>query len=172
MTAVLGLPCFGFVAGALYAGAATLPPIVTLLIFGSIGIGMGAPYLVLAAFPKLVDRIPRTGPASELVKQVMGLMLIAAAAYFIGSGLIGLVAGNPGWDDFSTGGHCIRTDHRRWMAGLAFQITPRWEPRIPVAGRSGDSRLVLDPSHGKGPTHPRALAGAGFKGVGVYLPEV
>ncbi|MBG79910.1 MAG: hypothetical protein CMJ39_04260 [Phycisphaerae bacterium] len=95
MTAILGLPCFGFIAGALFAGAAALPPIMTLMIFGSIGIGMGAPYLILAAFPKLVERIPRTGPASDLVKQIMGLMLLAAAAYFIGSGLIGLVAEKP-----------------------------------------------------------------------------
>ncbi|MAT81084.1 MAG: hypothetical protein CMJ29_05500 [Phycisphaerae bacterium] len=95
MTAVLGLPCFGFIAGALFASAATLPPFVTILIFGSIGIGMGAPYLLLAAYPKLVERIPRTGPASDLVKQVMGLLLLAAAAYFIGSGLIGLVAEQP-----------------------------------------------------------------------------
>ncbi|MEE2681671.1 MAG: thioredoxin family protein [Planctomycetota bacterium] len=132
MTAVLGLPCFGFVAGALFAGAATLPPFVTLMIFGSIGIGMGAPYLVLSAYPKLVDSIPRTGPASELVKQVMGLLLLAAAAYFIGSGLIGLVAEQP-W--------MARLLHwwaiaialilaGGWLTLRTFQITPRWGPRI------------------------------------------
>jgi thiol:disulfide interchange protein DsbD len=95
MTAVLGLPCFGFVAGALLGAAATLPKIATLSIFLGLGIGMALPYLVLAMFPKLVDRIPRTGPASELVKQVMGLLMLAAAAYFIGSGLIALVASKP-----------------------------------------------------------------------------
>lgn len=95
MTAVLGLPCFGFVAGALLAGAATLPAVVVLVIFGSLGVGMALPYLVLAAKPSLVDRLPRTGPASELVKQVMGLLMMAAAAYFIGAGLIGLVSEQP-----------------------------------------------------------------------------
>ncbi|HLP83804.1 MAG TPA: cytochrome c biogenesis protein CcdA [Phycisphaerales bacterium] len=95
MTAVLGLPCFGFVAGALLGAAATLPKIATLSIFLGLGIGMALPYLVLAFFPKLVHRIPRTGPASELVKQVMGLLMLAAAAYFIGSGLIALVASKP-----------------------------------------------------------------------------
>lgn len=95
MTAVLGLPCFGFVAGALLAGAATLPPVIIMLIFTSMGIGMAAPYLVLSAKPALVNKIPRTGPASELVKQVMGLLLLAAAAYFIGSGLIALVSEQP-----------------------------------------------------------------------------
>jgi thiol:disulfide interchange protein len=95
MTAVLGLPCFGFVAGALLAGAATLPPAVIMVIFGSLGVGMAAPYLVLSAKPSLVEKLPRTGPASELVKQVMGLLLLAAAAYFVGSGLIALVSEMP-----------------------------------------------------------------------------
>lgn len=93
MTAVLGLPCFGFVAGALLAGAATLPPAVILTIFFALGLGMASPYLVMSAKPSLVDKIPRTGPASELVKQVMGLLLMAAAAYFIGSGILALLKG-------------------------------------------------------------------------------
>jgi len=95
MTAVLGLPCFGFVAGALLAGSATLPAATIMLIFTSLGIGMAAPYFILAVKPSLIERIPRTGPASELVKQVMGLLLLGAAAYFIGSGLIGLVSRHP-----------------------------------------------------------------------------
>lgn len=95
MTAVLGLPCFGFVAGGLLAGAATLPPLVIMVIFAGIGAGMAGPYLALSAYPKLVDRIPRTGPASELIKQVMGLLLLAAAAFFVGAGLKTLLSGKP-----------------------------------------------------------------------------
>ncbi len=95
MTGVLGLPCFGFVAGALLAGTATLPAFTIMTIFTCLGIGMAAPYLVLSAKPGLVDKIPRTGPGSELVKQVMGLLLLAAAAYFIGSGLIALTNDYP-----------------------------------------------------------------------------
>ena len=95
MTGVLGLPCFGFVAGALLTGAALLPAWLVIAIFGGIGVGMAAPYLVLAMKPALIERIPRTGPASELVKQVMALLLLAAAAFFIGSGLIALVSERP-----------------------------------------------------------------------------
>lgn len=103
MTAILGLPCFGFVAGALLAGLALMPALVVIVIFTAIGAGMALPYLVLAAKPGLVKKLPRTGPASELVKQVMGLLMIAAAAYFIGSGVLallsgmGVAAGLPWW---------------------------------------------------------------------------
>lgn len=95
MTAVLGLPCFGFVAGALLAGSAAMPGWVVLVVFLALGVGMGLPYLVLAAKPSWVDKIPRTGPASELVKQVMGLLLLAAGAYFAGSGVLVFLKGNP-----------------------------------------------------------------------------
>jgi thiol:disulfide interchange protein len=95
MTGVLGLPCFGFVAGGLLAAAATLPPIVILAIFVGMGLGMAAPYFVLAANPKLVSKLPRTGPASELVKQVLGFLLLAAAAFFIASGVQTLVSQRP-----------------------------------------------------------------------------
>lgn len=95
MTGVLGLPCFGFVAGGLLAGAATLPPLTIMVVFVGLGVGMAAPYLVLSARPGLVERIPRTGPASDLVKQVMGLLLLAAAAYFVAAGIRVLLTDYP-----------------------------------------------------------------------------
>jgi len=95
MTAVLGLPCFGFVAGGLLAGAATLPPLVIMVIFFGMGVGMAAPYLLLSANPQWIAKIPRTGPASELIKQVMGLLLLAAAAYFVSSAIKGLLSAKP-----------------------------------------------------------------------------
>ncbi len=95
MTAVLGLPCFGFVAGALLPAAAAIGATATLTVFGAMGVGMALPYALLAMNPKWLDRVPRTGPASELVKQVMGLLMLAASAYFIGSGLIALTLDAP-----------------------------------------------------------------------------
>lgn len=95
MTAILGLPCFGFVAGGLLAAASFWPPLTTMSVFSGMGIGMAAPFLILSANPKLVSKMPRTGPASELVKQVMGLMLLAAAAFFIAVGLSTLISSKP-----------------------------------------------------------------------------
>ena len=95
MTAILGLPCFGFVAGGLLAGAASMPWQAILAVFVGMGVGMAAPYLVLSVYPKLLSFVPKTGPASELVKQFMGLLLLAAAAFFIGAGVKGLVKTYP-----------------------------------------------------------------------------
>ena len=123
MTAVLGLPCFGFVAGALLAGSAALPWGVVLTIFTALGVGMASPYLVLSAFPKLVDRIPRTGPASELVKQVMGLLLLAAAAYFIGSGMLALLGGI---ERFATGMPWWAKSAHWWVVALLASAAGLW----------------------------------------------
>ena len=95
MTGVLGLPCFGLVAGALLVSATEIPPLVTMLIFTALGVGMALPYLILSMNPKWVNVLPRTGPASELVKQVMGLLLLGAGAYFLATGLQALILDMP-----------------------------------------------------------------------------
>jgi thiol:disulfide interchange protein DsbD len=89
MTAVLSTPCTAPFMGAAAAWATTQSAITTLIVFGSIGFGMAFPYLILAAFPHLVEKMPRAGASSEVIKQVMGLLMLAAAAYFLGVGLSG-----------------------------------------------------------------------------------
>lgn len=90
MTAVLSTPCTAPFMGAAAAWATTQSAFWTLSVFGAIGFGMAVPYLVLAAFPQLVERMPKAGPASEVIKQVMGLLMLAAAAYFVGVGVSGI----------------------------------------------------------------------------------
>lgn len=87
MTAVLSTPCTAPFMGAAAAWSTKQPILVTLATFGAIGFGMSIPYLVLALFPKLVSRVPKSGPGSSLVKQVMGLFMLAIAVFFLGSGL-------------------------------------------------------------------------------------
>lgn len=95
MTAVLATPCTAPFMGAAMAWAALEPPAITLITFAAIGVGMSLPYLLLAAFPALTDKMPKAGPASELIKQVMGLLMLAAATYFVGVGLSGMFAEPP-----------------------------------------------------------------------------
>ncbi|MCI5145125.1 MAG: DUF255 domain-containing protein [Candidatus Electrothrix sp. AR3] len=86
LAAILSTPCTAPFMGAAAAWAATQPPFATLIVFAAIGSGMAFPYLLLSASPHLVSKMPKSGPASLVIKQVMGLFMLAAAVYFIGVG--------------------------------------------------------------------------------------
>ncbi|MBW2193545.1 MAG: hypothetical protein JRF27_07130, partial [Deltaproteobacteria bacterium] len=95
LTAILSTPCTAPFMGAAAAWAATRHPMTTLVTFAAIGAGMALPYLILSASPGLVKKMPRTGPASVLIKEAMGLFMLGAAAYFIGGGLSALLVSPP-----------------------------------------------------------------------------
>ena len=95
LAAILSTPCTAPFMGAAAAWAATQPPASTLTTFAAIGIGMALPYLVLSARPAWVEKMPKSGPASNLIKQIMGLFMLAAAVYFIGVGVGALLADPP-----------------------------------------------------------------------------
>lgn len=82
LTALLSTPCtFGMFVG-LLAWAASQPASIGVLLMVAVGVGMASPYFVLSAVPELARRFPRSGPWAELVKQMMGFLLIGTAAYF------------------------------------------------------------------------------------------
>lgn len=91
MTAVLATPCTAPFMGTAAAWAVKQPPILTLAVFVSIGAGMAMPYLVLAAFPNLLAKVPRSGPGSDALKQILGLMMLGVATFFLGTGIDPLV---------------------------------------------------------------------------------
>jgi len=87
LTAILSTPCTGPLLGATIAWTATQPPWLGLATFTVMGFGMASPYALLIAFPRLVDRLPRSGPGGELLKQVLGILMLAVAA-FLGFNLV------------------------------------------------------------------------------------
>lgn len=96
LAAVLATPCAGpFMAWSI-AWSTQLSPVAIYAVFLAIGVGMALPYLVLSANPGWAAKMPRTGPGSELIKQVMGLMMLAAAVFFVGSGINALTADGLG----------------------------------------------------------------------------
>src|ERR1044071_5250961 len=95
MTAVLSTPCTAPFMGAAAAWSVTQSAGITISTFVAMGGGMAFPSLLLRAFQTLVNRVPRAGPASELVKQVMGLLMLAAGAYFLSTGLAGMLSTPP-----------------------------------------------------------------------------
>ena len=87
LTAVLSTPCTGPMFGAAFAYAVKQDQATAGLFVLTMGAGMAFPYAILIAFPSLVKKLPKGGPGGELLKQVLGLFMLAVAAY-IGSNVI------------------------------------------------------------------------------------
>jgi thiol:disulfide interchange protein DsbD len=113
LAAILSTPCTAPFMGAAAAWAATQAAATTLATFAAIGTGMALPYLVLSASPALVDKMPKTGPASVLIKQVMGLLF-----YRSWSGIALFYPAHPPKQNILVAGHVLQHSCR-WLAGLS-----------------------------------------------------
>ena len=80
-TTLLATPCSGPFLGPVFGYTLTQPPMVTYLIFFSVGLGMASPYLVIGAFPGLVKWLPKPGAWMETFKQLMGFVLLGTVVY-------------------------------------------------------------------------------------------
>jgi thiol:disulfide interchange protein DsbD len=79
LAAVLSTPCSFAILTFVLAWAQTQPiPLATITIL-LIGVGMGAPYVVLTMIPKMLAKIPKPGRWMELFKHATGFILLAIA---------------------------------------------------------------------------------------------
>ena len=81
LTTVLATPCSGPYLGAVFSYALTQSPLVTYIVFASIGLGMASPYLLIGAFPALIRFLPKPGMWMETFKQFMGFVLLGTVVY-------------------------------------------------------------------------------------------
>ncbi len=89
LTALLSTPCTAPMFAGLVTWSIGQPIAMGVAAMLSVGIGMALPYLFLSAFPELARSFPRTGPASELVKQAMAFPLLGTAAWLAGPRIVG-----------------------------------------------------------------------------------
>ncbi|MFG0257347.1 MAG: protein-disulfide reductase DsbD family protein [Phycisphaerales bacterium JB043] len=131
MTAILSTPCTAPFMGTAAAWATLQNPAIVLLVFASIGAGMALPYFVLSANPKWVEKVPRTGPSSELIKQVMGLLMLAVASFFLGTGIMPLLS-EPGHSPSQAYWWLVAVfvvAASFWLVRRTFVISRRFVPR-------------------------------------------
>ncbi|MCB1180900.1 MAG: thioredoxin family protein [Chlamydiia bacterium] len=83
LATLVATPCTGPLLGPALGFAMTLPPLLTLLIFTAMGFGMASPYLLLAAFPKLVRFLPKPGNWMLIFKQLMGFLMMTTVAWLV-----------------------------------------------------------------------------------------
>lgn len=81
LATVVAAPCTApFMAGAI-GFAATQPPLASLTVFGFLGLGLAAPYLLLTAVPALRQAMPRPGAWMESFRQFLAFPMFATALW-------------------------------------------------------------------------------------------
>ncbi len=83
LATLLATPCSAPYLGPVIAFAFSNSLAISVLMMAVIGVGMAIPYVVLAAFPQLLARLPRAGRWSELFKQFLGLVMVAVAIFLL-----------------------------------------------------------------------------------------
>jgi thiol:disulfide interchange protein DsbD len=83
LATVVATPCSAPFLGTAIGVASGLPALQFFTAFGTMGLGLALPYLVLSAFPKLIERLPRPGAWMESFKQGMSFLLYGATGYLL-----------------------------------------------------------------------------------------
>ena len=92
---IIAAPCVGpFVVAVLALIARRADVLFGLQTMFALSLGLGAPYLVLASFSNLLQRLPRSGEWMIWVKKVFGVILLSVGAFYV---LVGLAPRLSGW---------------------------------------------------------------------------
>ncbi len=83
LATILASSCSAPFLGVMLTWALVQPTWIVAAFFMLIGIGMAWPYVLLAAFPAWLNRIPRAGRWSELLKEALGLVMVGVAVYLL-----------------------------------------------------------------------------------------
>jgi thiol:disulfide interchange protein len=81
LATVVATPCTAPFMGSALGFTLGQPGWATLLVFTSLGLGMAAPYVVLASSPRLLRALPRPGRWMDTLKQAMGFPMLATVVF-------------------------------------------------------------------------------------------
>jgi thiol:disulfide interchange protein/DsbC/DsbD-like thiol-disulfide interchange protein len=81
LATIVATPCTAPFMGSALGFALTQPALAALAIFTSLGAGMAAPFVALAASPRLLRFLPRPGAWMETMKQALGFLLAATVVW-------------------------------------------------------------------------------------------
>lgn len=80
---IVATPCTAPFMGYALGFGLTQPPIISILVFTFLGLGLAIPYLVLSFSPGLIRLLPKPGPWMETMKQLMGFPLFATVIWLL-----------------------------------------------------------------------------------------
>lgn len=84
LATILATPCSGPFLGGVLAWALIQPPEIIALVLSCIGLGMAAPYLIMALFPGLYRFLPQAGPWTVHLERILGFLLVGTCVYLLG----------------------------------------------------------------------------------------
>ena len=76
-------PCTAPFMGVAIAGALAGPPLSGLVVFAALGIGLAAPYVLLAFSPALASHLPRPGAWMEYLRQFLAFPLLGTCVWLL-----------------------------------------------------------------------------------------
>lgn len=85
ITTLVATPCSGPFLGTAMGYTLQQDNVTAMFLFTIFGLGIASPYLVLSFFPSLINMLPRPGAWMETFKKLMAFTLFAAAAFFVKS---------------------------------------------------------------------------------------
>lgn len=83
LATITATPCTAPFMGTALGFALTQPPMIAMLIFTFLGLGMAFPYLLLSFCPSLLKYIPKPGPWMILFKRFLGVLLLATVFWLL-----------------------------------------------------------------------------------------
>jgi thiol:disulfide interchange protein len=83
LAVILSTPCSAPFLGTALTFAFSAPPIIILLTFLFIGLGLAFPFWIAAIFPKLIFFLPKPGMWMENVKKFLGVILLLTMAWLM-----------------------------------------------------------------------------------------
>jgi thiol:disulfide interchange protein len=81
LAVVVATPCTAPFMGAAIGFALTQTPLMTIIVFEALALGLALPYLVVAFVPGAAKALPRPGPWMDRLKQFLAFPMYAAAAW-------------------------------------------------------------------------------------------
>jgi thiol:disulfide interchange protein DsbD len=83
LATLVATPCTAPFMGTALGFALTQRAVTTLFVFGTLGIGMATPYVVLSLAPSLIERLPRPGAWMETLKQLLAFPLLGTVIWLL-----------------------------------------------------------------------------------------
>lgn len=115
LAVIVATPCTAPFMGAALAAALAAPVMDTMLVFLAMGLGLAAPYGLLAAVPAAARLLPRPGPWMNILKGVLAFPMYGASAWLVW--VVSLQAGPSGVLAVAAG--LVLIGFAAWTLGLA-----------------------------------------------------